>query len=93
MAMEKPIVVGARGVSGLKEQVVSAGPGQTGIHVDGGSPADIAWGVKKILSQSRKGKAVGAKRPGAGAQLLHLGEGRPPDAGRLRGLVQSAGRK
>ncbi|MGA9141629.1 MAG: glycosyltransferase family 4 protein [Methanocella sp.] len=59
MAMEKPIVVGARGVSGLKEQVVSAGHGQTGIHVDGGSPADIAWGVKEILSHPEKAKQWG----------------------------------
>lgn len=49
MALEKPIVVGASGVSGLKEQVVSAGPEKTGVHVDGNSPEDIAWGVKEVL--------------------------------------------
>jgi glycogen(starch) synthase len=59
MAMEKPIVVGAKGVSGLKEQVVSAGPGRTGIHVDGSNPADIAWGVKKILANPEKAKEWG----------------------------------
>jgi Glycosyltransferase len=59
MAMEKPIVVGAKGVSGLKEQVVSSGPGQTGIHVDGGNPADIAWGVKKVLADPEKARQWG----------------------------------
>jgi len=49
MAMEKPIVVGASGVSGLKEQVVNAGPDRTGVHVDGNSPEDIAWGIKETL--------------------------------------------
>ena len=49
MAMEKPIIVGASGVSGLKEQVVNAGSEKTGIHVDGNSPEDIAWGVREVL--------------------------------------------
>lgn len=62
MAMEKPIIVGASGVSGLKEQVVSAGPEKTGVHVDGNSPEDIAWGVKEALwndaRAARWGKAA-----------------------------------
>jgi glycogen synthase len=49
MSMEKPIVVGASGVSGLKEQVVNSGAGQSGLHVDGGSPSDIAWGVSEVM--------------------------------------------
>ncbi|MCD6446146.1 glycosyltransferase family 4 protein, partial [Candidatus Bathyarchaeota archaeon] len=32
MAMKKPIVVGAQGVVGFREQVVSSGPDQNGIH-------------------------------------------------------------
>jgi glycogen(starch) synthase len=49
MAMEKPIIVGASGVSGLKEQVVNSGPDRTGVHVDGNSSEDIAWGIKETL--------------------------------------------
>jgi len=49
MSMEKPIVVGASGVSGLKEQVIASGKGKTGIHVNGENADDIAWGVKEIL--------------------------------------------
>ncbi len=62
MAMEKPIVVGASGVSGLKEQVVNAGPDRTGVHVDGNSPEDIAWGIKEAIMDeermARWGKAA-----------------------------------
>jgi len=59
MAMEKPIMVGAKGVSGLREQVVSSQPGQTGVHVDGGNAADIAWGLKQILSNPERARTWG----------------------------------
>ncbi|HTY91716.1 MAG TPA: glycosyltransferase family 4 protein [Methanocella sp.] len=59
MAMEKPIVVGASGVSGLKEQVVSGGDGRTGVHVDGNSPADIAWGINEALQDEVRMKRWG----------------------------------
>jgi glycogen(starch) synthase len=59
MAMAKPIVVGAHGVVGFREQVVPSGPGQTGIHVNGEDPSDIAWGIKEILKDPQKAKAWG----------------------------------
>ena len=59
MAMAKPVVVGARGVVGFREQVISSGPEQTGIHVNGESPADIAWGVKEVLKDPAKAKTWG----------------------------------
>ncbi len=59
MAMAKPVVVGARGVVGFREQVISSGPDQTGIHVNGESPADIAWGVKEVLKDPEKAKMWG----------------------------------
>jgi glycosyltransferase involved in cell wall biosynthesis len=49
MAMEKPVVVGARGVVGFREQVISSGTDQNGIHVNGEDPSDIAWGIKEVL--------------------------------------------
>jgi glycogen(starch) synthase len=45
MALEKPVVVGARGVVGFKEQVISSGPDQNGMHINGEDPADIAWRI------------------------------------------------
>ena len=54
MSMAKPIVVGAQGVVGFREQVMSSGSDQNGIHVNGGNPADIAWGLKEILSDSAR---------------------------------------
>ena len=49
MSMAKPIIVGAQGVVGFREQVIPWGPDQTGVHINGGSPADIAWGIKETL--------------------------------------------
>jgi glycogen(starch) synthase len=49
MSMEKPIVVGAHGVVGFREQVINNGPEQNGVHVNGENPTDIAWGVKEVL--------------------------------------------
>ncbi len=50
MAMERPVVVGAQGVVGFREQVVPSGPGRTGVHVNGGDPADIAWGINSAIA-------------------------------------------
>jgi len=53
MAMEKPVIVGASGVSGFREIVISSGDYKTGAHVNGQSPADIfEWGLKPLLSLS-----------------------------------------
>ncbi len=59
MAMEKPVVVGARGVVGFKEQVVNGGTDQTGVHINGEDPADIAWGIKETLRDPEKAKNWG----------------------------------
>jgi glycosyltransferase involved in cell wall biosynthesis len=59
MSMAKPIVVGAQGVVGFREQVLSSGPEQNGIHVNGGDPTDIAWGVKTVLKDPEKAKEWG----------------------------------
>ena len=65
MAMAKPIIVGAQGVVGFREQVVPSGPDQNGVHVNGGNPCDIAWGIKEILcdpERARKWGENGRKR-------------------------------
>lgn len=59
MSMEKPVVVGARGVVGFREQVISSGPGQNGIHINGEDPADIAWAIKTVLRDPSKAKLWG----------------------------------
>jgi glycogen(starch) synthase len=59
MAMEKPVVVGARGVVGFKEQIVNSGPDQNGVHVNGEDPADIAWGIMQTLRDPAKAKNWG----------------------------------
>ena len=59
MSMAKPIVVGAQGVVGFREQVVSSGADQNGMHVNGGNSADIAWGIKEVLSDSDRARKWG----------------------------------
>ena len=59
MAMEKPVVVGAHGVVGFKEQVVNGGPDRNGVHINGEDPADIAWGIKEMLRDPEKTKNWG----------------------------------
>jgi glycogen(starch) synthase len=65
MAMGKPVVVGARGISGFREQVIPTDPGRTGVHVNGEDPNDIAWGIKESLAdpdQAKKWGENGVKR-------------------------------
>jgi glycogen(starch) synthase len=59
MSMAKPVVVGARGTSGMREQIVKEGEEQCGIHMNPYDPADIAWGIKQVLSSDDEGKWMG----------------------------------
>jgi len=59
MAMQKPVVVGASGTVGFREQVVPSGPDQNGIHVNGNDPHDVAWGVKATLEDPSAMKTWG----------------------------------
>jgi glycosyltransferase involved in cell wall biosynthesis len=59
MSMAKPVVVGAQGVVGFREQVVSSSEDQNGVHVNGNDPADIAWGIKEVLKDSGRAKKWG----------------------------------
>jgi glycosyltransferase involved in cell wall biosynthesis len=59
MSMAKPVVVGARGVVGFREQVINSGPEQNGLHVNGEDPADIAWAIKETISDVKRAKLWG----------------------------------
>jgi len=59
MAMEKPVVVGARGVVGFREQVINSGTDQNGVHVNGEDASDIAWGIKEVLRNPDKARNWG----------------------------------
>jgi len=61
MAMEKPIVVGASGVSGFRDQVVPSGNSQTGVHVDGNNVYDIAWGINSLLDDMDEAVRMGKR--------------------------------
>jgi glycosyltransferase involved in cell wall biosynthesis len=59
MSMEKPVVVGAAGVSGMREIVICRGEEQCGFHVDPNNPSDIAWGVTSALEDPERSKWIG----------------------------------
>jgi len=59
MSMERPVVVGAAGVSGMREIVVPCGEEQCGFHINPNNPADIAWGITSALESPEKRKWFG----------------------------------
>jgi glycosyltransferase involved in cell wall biosynthesis len=59
MSMERPVVVGATGVSGMREIVVCCSEEQCGYHIDPNNPSDIAWGMASVLESPEKRKWLG----------------------------------
>jgi len=59
MGMERPVVVGAAGVSGMREIVIPHGQEQCGFHINPSNPADIAWGIVSALENPEKRKWLG----------------------------------
>ncbi len=59
MAMEKPVVVGAKGVSGFAEQVINEGEGKCGVHINPADPQDIAKGILEVLNNEESAKEWG----------------------------------
>lgn len=54
MSMERPVVVGGAGVSGMREVVICCGEEQCGYHVNPANPADIAWGINGALESAER---------------------------------------
>ncbi|MEM2912238.1 MAG: glycosyltransferase family 4 protein [Candidatus Bathyarchaeia archaeon] len=59
MSMERPVVVGASGVSGMREAVICCGEEQCGFHIDPSNPSDIAWGINSALESPEKRRWLG----------------------------------
>jgi glycosyltransferase involved in cell wall biosynthesis len=59
MSMERPVVVGAVGVSGMREIVICCGEEQCGFHIDPTNPTDIAWGINSAIENVEKEKWLG----------------------------------
>ena len=59
MSMGKPVVVGAKGTSGFREQVIPEGDGICGFHVDPGDPEDIARYVVAVLRDPDLARKMG----------------------------------
>jgi glycogen synthase len=54
MSMEKPVIVGAAGTSGMREIVSITGPDHCGFHINPNDPADIAWGIISAVKDPQK---------------------------------------
>lgn len=59
MAMGKPVVVGARGVSGFREQVIPSGPKRCGSHINPEDPNDVANFVLELLKDEKLRRRLG----------------------------------
>jgi glycosyltransferase involved in cell wall biosynthesis len=59
MSMERPVVVGAAGVSGMREIVICCGEEQCGFHIDPNNPSDIAWGINSAFESAEKREWLG----------------------------------
>jgi len=59
MSMERPVVVGAAGVSGMREIVVCCSEEQCGYHIDPNNPSDIAWGITSAIESPERRKWLG----------------------------------
>jgi glycosyltransferase involved in cell wall biosynthesis len=59
MSMERPVVVGATGVSGMREIVVCCSEEQCGYHIDPNNPSDIAWGITSAIESPERRKWLG----------------------------------
>ncbi|MGD8545330.1 MAG: glycosyltransferase family 4 protein, partial [Candidatus Bathyarchaeota archaeon] len=59
MSMNRPVVVGAAGISGMREIVTPCGEEQTGYHVNPRNPPDIAWGITSALENPEKKEWLG----------------------------------
>lgn len=59
MSMGKPVVVGARGTSGMREQVVVTGATQNGFHINPFDPEDIAKFTILLLKDRELRKRFG----------------------------------
>ncbi|HTX43754.1 MAG TPA: glycosyltransferase family 4 protein [Methanocella sp.] len=64
MAMGKPVIVGARGTSGFREQVIPFGPNICGFHINPHDPADVAKFAILLLQdpELRKNMGLNARR-------------------------------
>lgn len=61
MSMARPVVVGAKGVVGFREQVIATGADQCGVHINGNDPGDIAWGIKTLLENPAEASEMGER--------------------------------
>jgi glycosyltransferase involved in cell wall biosynthesis len=59
MSMERPVVVGAAGISGMREIVTPTGDEQCGYHVNPRNPPDIAWGITNALEKPERTEWLG----------------------------------
>lgn len=59
MSMERPVVVGAAGVSGMREIIIPCGEDQCGFHVNPNNPSDIAWGITSAIENPEKKEWLG----------------------------------
>lgn len=89
MSMGKPVVVGGKEVSGLREQVVASGPDRCGSHVDPDSPEDIAKFVIELLKDENLREKLGKNARKRVLENYTLDQVAEETLGLYKGLVDS----
>jgi glycosyltransferase involved in cell wall biosynthesis len=59
MDMGKPVIVGASGTSGFREQVIPFGPNICGFHINPNDPSDVAKFAIMLLKDSQLRASMG----------------------------------
>ena len=59
MSMAKPVIVGAKGTNGMREQIIPSGEKQCGLHINPFEPNDIAWGIIQALQSKEHAQEMG----------------------------------
>lgn len=61
MSMNKPIVMGSKGICSTCDHIYSSEVEQTGIQVDGSTAAELAWGINSLLDDMEKAEEMGKR--------------------------------
>ena len=84
MACGKPVVVGARGVVGFREQVLNFGTDQCGLHVNGADLGGHCLGDRRGAERRQADASLGRERSAAGGGDVYLGTMCKEDGGGVR---------
>lgn len=61
MAMQKPVILGAKGLCAHCDHLIASGRDQTGVLTDGRDPRELAWAMLQLLEDRAGAAEMGAR--------------------------------